>query len=265
MKLFLALTLGCTSLLVSQSSLLATPDPLSSYPRNFISLDTKTAENTPPPPPDEPPPGGRVRGGAKRGSCPSDTGKLTALVPSTQPAPSVTNVWGLTTAQHPTLWFYIPIAKNSAYPSEFILQDQDSNPIYQQDVTLPNQPGIIGITLPTNAPPLALNKRYRWFFTIYCDREKQLPPMYVEGVIKRVNLSQAAAQQMKTAQPLQQFAIYTKNGIWHEALTTLARLRQKDPQNSALQSQWSDLLTSVGFGEEAKQPILSGESGIGNR
>ncbi|AFY34973.1 DUF928 domain-containing protein [Calothrix sp. PCC 7507] len=264
MKLFLALTLGCTSLLVSQTSLLATPDPLSSYPGNLISLDTKTLETPPPPPPpppppDEPPPGGRVRGGAKRGSCPADTVKLTALVPFTQPAPSETNVWGLTTAQHPTLWFYVPISQNSAHPSEFVLQDQDSNPIYQQDITLPNQPGVIGITLPTNAPSLALNQRYRWFFTIYCDREKQLPPMYVEGVIKRVNLNQAAAEQLRTAQPLQQFAIYAKNGIWHEALTTLATLRQKDPQNAALQSQWQDFLTRAGFGEEAKQPIISRE------
>jgi hypothetical protein len=258
MKLFLAITLSCTSLLVSQTSILATPHPLSPDSENIINLETKSVE-TPPPPPDEPPPGGRVRGGAKRGACPADVVKLTALVPFTESAPSVINVWGLTTAEHPTLWFYVPIAKNPDHPAEFVLQDQESNPIYHQDITLQNQPGVIGVSLPTNAPSLALNKRYRWFFTIYCDREKQLPPIYVEGVIQRVNLSKTITQQLKVALPLQRFAIYAKNGIWHEALTTLAQLRQNNPQNTALESQWQDLLTNAGFGEEAKQPILSGE------
>jgi hypothetical protein len=171
----------------------------------------------------------------------------------------VTNVWGLTTTERPTLWFYVPISQSPDHPAEFVLQDQDSNPIHQQDVTLPNQPGVIGITLSANAPSLALNKRYRWFFTIYCDRTQQLPPMYVEGVIKRVSLSQVATEQLKIAQPLQKFAVYNQNGIWHDAVTLLAQLRQKDPQNAKLQSQWQDLLIPVGFGEEAKQPIISRE------
>ncbi|WP_017654743.1 DUF928 domain-containing protein [Fortiea contorta] len=248
MKLFLALTLSSISFLASQTSTITTQDD------KRISLKTKSFQ-APPPPPDSPP-GGRVRGGAKRGSCPADAVKLTALVPFTTPTPTVTNVWGLTTKERPTLWLYVPIPKSSAYPAEFVLQDQDSRPIYQQDINLPEQPGIIGVSLPANAPPLAVEKRYRWFFTIYCDPEKQLPPIYVEGVIKRVNLNQAIARQLKVAQPLQKFSIYAKNGIWHEALTTLAELRQQDPQNTTLQSQWQDLLSSVGFSQEAKHPII---------
>jgi hypothetical protein len=257
-KLFSGLTIGCISLLISQISILGTAPALASYPENIISQaqNANTPPPPPPPPPDEPAPGGRVRGGAKRGNCPVASVNLAALVPYTETKPAIVNVWGLTTKERPTLWFYVPITQDHQHPVEFILQDQDSNPIYQQDVTLPNQPGIIGITLPANAPPLALNQRYRWFFNVYCDRQQQLPPVHVEGVIKLVNLSQTATNQMTTAQPLEKIAIYQENGIWHDQLTLLAQLLQQDPQNAKLQTQWQDVLTRVGFAQEAKQPII---------
>lgn len=250
----LVLFVSCTSLFISQASAVGTPKLLGSYAGNIISQAPP-----PPPPPDEPAPGGRVRGGARRGNCPVATMNLAALVPYTEPVPSVTNVWGLTTKERPTLWFYVPISQDIQHPAQLVVQDENSNPVYLQDVTLPDQPGVIGITLATNAPPLALNKRYRWFFNIYCTRQQQFPPVYVEGVIKRVHLSQTLTNQLQTAPPLRQIAIYNENGIWHDALTLLAQLRQQEPQNAKLQSQWQDMLTRVGFGAEAKQPIISGK------
>ncbi|MBW4563394.1 MAG: DUF928 domain-containing protein [Mojavia pulchra JT2-VF2] len=249
MKLFLALALGGTSLVASQTAILATPNPVTFKHPLGIHFN-------PPPPPPDPPPGGRVLGGAKRGICPQVKPELTALVPFTQKTSSLTNVWALTTVAHPTLWFYVPDYRNSTYPAEFVLQNEDSNPIYQKAIALPDRPGVIGISLPTTVSPLALNKRYRWFFNIYCDQEKQSPPIYVEGVIQRVSLSQATVQQLQTAQPQQQAAIYAQNGIWHDALTILAQLRQKNPQNVALQTEWRSLLTSIGLGEVATQSII---------
>ncbi len=238
-KLFFAVALSFATLLTSDTGILA-----------------QAGTFEPPPPPPDPPPGGRVRGGAKRGLCPAITSKLTALVPFSQEKGSVTNVWGLTTVAHPTFWFYLPITKNSTLSTQFVLQDSQSNPVYQQDITLPNQPGVIGVTLPPTASPLALNKRYRWFFTIDCDRQKQSPPIYLEGVIQRVELKPTITQQLQTAEPLQQFTIYAQNGIWHDALTTLAQLRQKNPQNAELEAKWQDLLTSIHLDDVAKQPIV---------
>lgn len=251
MKLFLGLVLSSATLLTSQTSLLAQPG-------NTVIL-AQAATFNPPPPPKDPPPGGRVRGGAKRGLCPQITTELTALVPFSQEKNSVTNVWGLTTVEHPTFWFYVPLAKDSNLLTEFVLQDSESNPIYQQDITLPQQPGVIGVTLPGNVTPLALNKRYRWFFTIYCDREKQSPPIYLEGVIERVELKPTISQQLETAQPLQQFFLYAKNGYWYDAITKLAQLRQQNPQDKELEAKWQDLLTSINLGDVAKQPIVSGK------
>lgn len=253
MKLLVGLALGYASFLASQTLTLATPLEATTY--SMATLSQKVYFN-PPPPPKEPPPGGRVIGGATRGSCPQVKQNLTALVPFTQEPPSVTNVWSLTTAAHPTFWFYVPYSQNVTSPAMFVLQDENANPIYEKAIAPPTKPGVMSVSLPADAPKLAVNQQYRWFLSFSCDSEKQSPPIYVEGVVKRVNLSQEITKQLQTATPQQQFAIYAQNGIWHEALTTLAKLRQKNPQDSALKTQWQDLLVSIHLGDVATEPMV---------
>lgn len=252
MKLLLGLALGYAGFFASQTLTLATPVVTTHH--SMATLSQKVYFN-PPPPPKDPPPGGRVLGGATRGSCPQVKLDLTALVPFTQEPHSVTNVWSLTTAAHPTFWFYVPYSQNVS-PAMFVLQDQNSNQIYEKAIAPPTNPGIISVSLPVDAPKLAVNQQYRWFLTFSCDTAKQSPPVYVEGVIKRVNLSSEITKQLQTATPLQQFAIYSQNGIWHEALTTLAKLRQKNPEDTALKTQWQDLLVSIHLGDVATEPIV---------
>ncbi|MEH2182651.1 DUF928 domain-containing protein [Nostoc sp.] len=250
-KLFLVVAFSCTSLLVSLTPILAKPTPNRS--------DAKTTFTQPPIPPGSPP-GGRVRGGAKRGepACPTSKIDLTALVPFTQEANSVINVWGQTTVEHPSWFFYVPYTKDSPYIVEFVLQDPDANKVYKKAIALPDKPGIVRVSLPSTAPGLAVGQQYRWFFTINCDKQQNAPPTFVEGVIKRVNLSQATVKQLETAEPLKRYAIYAQNGIWYEALTTLAELRQKNPQDPALKAEWRNLLGSIRLDDVAEEPILLG-------
>jgi hypothetical protein len=252
LKLSLTLAVAGTSLLTLQISKAYSVK----IQATNVSAIQPTIQYTPPPPPKEPPPGGRVLGGARRGICPALEAELTALSPFIQKTASTMDVWGLTTKTHPSFWFYVPLAKNFEYPVEFALQDEAGNPIYKTAIALPDQPGVIAVTLPETVPSLELNKRYRWFFSIYCDPERLWPPIFVEGVIARVNLNQAIAQQLATAKPDQQPAIYAENGIWYETITTLAKLRLKNPQDSKLQAEWRNLLISIGLGEIATQPIV---------
>jgi hypothetical protein len=254
MKLLLGLALGYAGFLATQTLTLVTPVLASSD--NMATASPQKARFNPPPPPKDPAPGGRVLGGATRGSCPKVQQDLTALVPFTQEPPSITNVWSLTTAAHPTFWFYIPYSQKDTIPAKFILQDQELNQVYQQAIALPNQPGIMSVSLPSDAPVLDVGKRYRWFLIFSCGKEGQAPLVYVEGVIKRVTLSPEITKQLQTATPLQKFAIYAENGIWHEALTTLAKLRQKNPQDTELETQWQDLLISIRLGDVATEPVL---------
>ncbi len=256
MKLLLAGIFICTDLLVSLTLAQAKLVPGTSS-SSLVAAD-KSAILVLPALPPGPPPGGRVRGGARRGTCPDVKPELTALVPFTEQPPSVTNVWGFTTVERPTLWFYIPYTKASVNRAELVLQDDNSHQIYNSAIALPNQPGVFSVPFSAKAPPLAVGKRYRWFFNVYgCDPQKPNSAIYVEGVIQRVNLNQAVAQQLKTAQPRQRVAIYAKNGIWHEALTTLAELRRQNPQDAALQAQWKDLLQAIGLSDVAAKPLVS--------
>jgi Domain of Unknown Function (DUF928) len=201
-------------------------------------------------------PGGRRTGGGRRDSCQLDApDKLTALVPVTEEIPTVKNVWGLTTAERPNFRFYVPYTKNSGYPAEFMFENEKSTLIYKTAISLPQKPEIISVTLPNSIPPLVVDKQYRWFVKIYCDQEKQSSPVYVEGVVSRVNLGAATNQQLQTAQPLQKLAIYAQNGIWYETLETLVQLKQQNPQDIVIQNNWENLLTSIGLTEIVDKSI----------
>lgn len=202
-------------------------------------------------------PGGRRTGGGRRDSCPNVNPKLTALVPVTEEPAKVQNVWSLTTSERPTLWFYVPYTKNSAYPTEFIVQDQEGNSIHRGDITLPDKPGVMKIDFPDSIPPLTVGNSYRWFLNVYCDKQKEAPPVYVEGVVSRVNLSAKAIQQLRNATPQQQAAIYAENGIWHQTLATLLNMHQKNPQSPTAQTAWKNLLSEVGLVEIADKAIIS--------
>jgi hypothetical protein len=290
-KLFLVGAFSCTSLLVRLTPVVAKPTlgssgsdaygglrlpsdakttlaqartfnrptiPPGDPPGGRLRGGSKRAFNQPALPPG-PPPGGRIRGGAKRGEtgCPLTKLDLTALVPFTEEPNSVINVWGQTTVERPSWFFYVPYTKDLPYTVEFVLQDQHSNEIYKKAIALPDQPGVVRVSLPTTAPALALDKQYRWFFSVNCDNQQNSPPTFVEGVIQRVELNPATVKELQTTEPLKRYAIYAQKGIWYEALTTLAQLRQKNPQDAALQAEWRNLLGSIRLDEVAGEPIVS--------
>lgn len=105
-------------------------------------------------------PAGTVR--SLRGGCASRSQlSLTALVPKNKIARTVSD--------YPTFFFYLP--QTEAELAEFILEDESGNQIYQQDLTIKNLSGVIGLSIPanTNVPPLEVGKNYTWKFTVVCD------------------------------------------------------------------------------------------------
>ncbi|MDZ8186613.1 MAG: DUF928 domain-containing protein [Nostoc sp. ChiSLP02] len=255
-KLFLILGLSCTSLLVSETSSLGGGFSDRSHSK-MVLAQTPPSDKEPVPPRGNP--GGRVRGGATRGdkTCPAAKPDLTAIVPYTEEADGVVNVWAQTTLERPSWFFYVPYTKNVAYAVEFVLQDNtDSTEIYRTTIAPPDKPGVIRVSLPNTVPALPVNKEYRWFFSINCDPEKNAPWTYVEGVIQRVNLNQSTAKELENADPLKRYAIYAQKGLVYEALATLAELQQKNPKDTAVQTQWQNLVTSIRLDDVAKEPLL---------
>ncbi|MGI0488848.1 DUF928 domain-containing protein [Pantanalinema rosaneae CENA516] len=216
----------------------------------------------PDPPPGDPPEG-RRRGGATRGTvnqgvCPKLPIALTALVPAigeptADAAEKPGQVWGNTTQAQPTFWFYTPYPQAADYSVRFELRrDGASNSMYRTSLTLPNQPGIVRLQLPDTVS-LEVNQRYRWFLTVDCQPLSDATPVSVEGVIQRVAVNPDLSRSLTNTSALEQAALYAKAGVWYDALTILAELRQQDPQAA---TNWRTLLKEVGLGDLADKPIV---------
>lgn len=212
--------------------------------------------------PDTGAPGGRQGAGSRGSSTP-----LTALVPEVKQTLgkgpgenlAVTHVWGLTVAEYPTFWFYVPDLGTSIGSIEFVLQDQAGNEVYQTPVTLPERPGVVSLRLPSTTAPLEVGKMYHWYFKIYDNPQNPsdpIAPVFVEGWVQRVILSPTFESQLAAATPQQRSALYAANGIWYDTLTSLAELRLTNPGDAALTADWTDLLQSVGLNEIAAKPIV---------
>lgn len=224
----------------------------SSMPLDLAKI--ATVQFTPPPPPPEDAPAGRARGGASRGDCTQVQPQLTAIAPIATTAKQKTSVWGLTTAPHPTVWIYLPYTRTTT-PIEFVLQDAIGTPIYSTPIALPSQAGIVGIKIPDSVT-LTVGQRYRWFVNVFCDPEKQLPPVSIDGSIQRIALSPVFTKQLNSSTQ-QQVETYAANGIWYDLLTTLVILKQSNPQDPAIAQAWQNLLQSIGYKDIATKPLAT--------
>lgn len=205
----------------------------------------------PPPPPDIGEPGQRSEAGSRgceniNKQLPAVAQKrLTALVPVYSDSELVL---GATIAEYPTFWFYIPY--QPPIPGKFVLRDKDGKLVYQTDVTLPETPGVVSVSLPRAEAPLEIGKRYHWFLKIYC--KAQQPPTFVEGWIQRNSLNPVLKSQLEKATPRDRFDLYATNGIWFDALSTAVELRRRNPQDTS----WAALLRAVGLNNIAIEPIV---------
>ena len=181
---------------------------------------------------------GRRQGAAGRNFCPQlpDRNKpLTALVPDPD------QHLAQTISEHPTFWFYIPYRSEQVYIGKFMLKDQNDEIIYEGEVALPEEPGIIGLELPETIA-LSESQEYYWHFRIQCSEEKSSAFDYVEGPIKRVKLEIPG----ETAPLRERLNFYAANGLWYELITELA----KNPG-----AEWVKVLDFVGLGAIAREPI----------
>lgn len=234
-----------------------------------------SAQNQQPKDRGAPAPGQRT-GGATRGSCPSASKSLTALVPiisatsdkSQHPVLANTpagSVLGLTVVSHPTFWFYVPYSVTSERPVEFILRDDQYNIIYQTLLSgSATAPGVVGFQLPDTVAPLEVNKRYNWILAMPCDRPspnsidlEELTRIFVSGWVERVTIDPSLQRELDKATAQQKALLYAKGGIWHEAVTTLAELRRQKPNDVTLKAEWVKLLQSINLEAIAPEPITS--------
>lgn len=185
----------------------------------------------------------RSQAASRGNSTSADTKQIRQQIIALSPEQSV----ALTTASHPTFWIYLPAASGKG---EFVLQSRDDfSDRYRTSVILPSTSGVIGITAPPQ-PQYALEteKPYIWYFKVYPDPSDIKNYLYVSGVVQR-KVEKSPAPKDYTA--------YVANGIWQDALTTLANRYRDNPKDMQLRDEWAELLQAVGLNELAQAPILS--------
>ncbi|MBF2026978.1 MAG: DUF928 domain-containing protein [Oscillatoriales cyanobacterium C42_A2020_001] len=208
-----------------------------------------------PTPPNQGAPEGRQRGGASRkGPC-DRYRPLAALIPNKQKI-----VFANTSSPHPTFWFYIPEPLTSASSIEFTLLDaQNAQADYTYKTTLSAsevKPGLIRLSVPTNATPLAVGKSYLWTLSLACNA-KPADAVFVQGITQRVALSAKLQTQLSSAAPLEQATLYAANGIWHEALDAIALQHRDNPRRLQSAQAWNSLLQHIGLQDLASTPFSS--------
>ena len=185
-----------------------------------------------------------------RGGCVKKDNKqkdITPLVPE--------NKIGRTISEYPVFFFYLP--QTEAPLVEFVLQDEN-NQIYQTTLKTNNSSGVISVSIPTNqnVSPLQVGKHYRWSVALICDPQDRSADVLETGIVRRVELSADIRSELEKADPRQKAVIYAENGIWQDALGTLAAARLANPNDPDLAADWKILLDSVNLGEIAAEPIV---------
>ena len=177
--------------------------------------------------------------------------KLTALVPESQ--------IGRTVSEYPVFFFYLP--KTDFYDAkiaEFFLEDEKGNLIYKTTLKTNNAAGVMSVSIPANknVSPLQVGKNYRWSISLICDAQDRSGDAVAIGIVRRVELSGEILRELENADPRQKTVIYAENGIWQDALGTLAAARRANPNDTDLAADWESLLDSVKLGEIAAEPLL---------
>ena len=188
-------------------------------------------------------------GGGSRGNCIANQGQLVALVPE--------NTVGVTASTTPQLFFSIP-ETNKTHLLEFVVRNQQDELVYETLLETKDQAGIIAIELPENLQQESLktNEHYHWYLSMICNQQKRSHDIVVEGVLKRIEIEPGLSQKLQNANAIEQANLYQQQGIWHDALSIVAQEQKTSKDRGAVQAKWTELLSALGLGELANQPLI---------
>ncbi|MDX2239561.1 MAG: DUF928 domain-containing protein [Leptolyngbyaceae cyanobacterium bins.302] len=245
-------TLKSASLLISTvivlTGLSLSPTPSEANPTPSRQRSFQISQSFKPPSRGTAPPtaGSATRSGTLGNSCLTSGKQLTSLMPQTR--------LGLSYSGNPTFYWYVP--PSSAKTAKFILLSNDDADVhYETTLNLPKTSGIVSFALPSTVPPLEVGKQYHWYLVVSCNENDQIANPSLEGWVERVEPTPDLSSQLQKADFKSRARIYAENGIWYEAVTTLATLRQTNPKDAATIAGWNELLKSVNLDAIAAEPL----------
>ncbi|MEB3231506.1 MAG: DUF928 domain-containing protein, partial [Leptolyngbyaceae bacterium] len=148
---------------------------------------------------------------------------------------------GSTVLPYPTFWFYLPLAQTReamVQYLEFELYDEAGASVLAGNplrTTLPEQPGLVGLTLPNQIAPLQVGQQYTWSLTLVCDTANKAANPFVYGAIERRAATEELTYQLETTPAHMRYGVFAQNQIWYDMVNQLVQQRQAQPQP------WSEL------------------------
>jgi hypothetical protein len=192
-------------------------------------------------PPGDLKPKNSVGGASRSSTCNSEANSMVCLTPL---IPS--NNIGLTIESHPSFLVYIP-EHSKAEMGYFSIRNSNDDYYYRTKISLNNKSGIVKITLPKDASDLKIGQDYKWSLAMMSGKLLKPDTPFIQGYVKRVDPEAQLQEQLSSANSLEKASLYGQAGLWYETVATLANLREKSPKDANLQTQWQELLSSVGL------------------
>jgi hypothetical protein len=162
---------------------------------------------------------------------------LTTMVP--------VKLLGFSASPYPTFAWFVP--KHTYSRVEFKLLQSTGETVYTTTIQNPVQNQINSLTLPKDAgiPPLQAGQEYQWAVKLVCDQQpsgEQQPPIVAQGWLAYEQPAATLSSQLSQATPEQRYELYASNGYWYDAFQTLLELRQSNPNDPVVTTQWGTLL-----------------------
>ena len=151
------------------------------------------------------------------------------------------NNFGLTTAERPKLWIYLP--ETPARQVVLSIREEGTTHHSKTFIPITGTSGIISLQPDSDSLPLKIGTNYKLSVVLVCG-EKPSPNDPAKDVwVRRVE----SPEPINQGSALAQAAWYGEQGIWYDALNSLIQARQSQPQNQDLIGIWADFLKSGGL------------------
>lgn len=172
-------------------------------------------------------------GGATRGSGDSKF-VLNVLAPDQT---------GYTTQAQPRLYWYSSGPSTTSIEVTVIAEVAEQPLISKNLATSPG--GMQSIDLAKYGISLKPDTEYEWFVSAVPDADQRSKDITSGGTLLRVSPDPAVAAQINAAGERELPGIYAAAGFWYDAIDTLSRLIERNPDDATLRAQRAALLKQI--------------------
>jgi hypothetical protein len=157
---------------------------------------------------------------------------------------------GLTTKSQPTLYWYLSKPVNARLDVT-VTNDEEIDPLLEKTIGIPESGGIQRLDLATAGTRLEPGIEYRWFVSITPDEEQRSNDIVASGTIEYTAPDADLERRVAGADEREQAALFAENGMWYDAIDSLSRAIERNPDDASLRALRAAMLEQVGLNSVA--------------